>query len=341
VTAAGLVLATVLGTRALAVDGVVPDTDGRPAALSAASDPVVQVVVTAASSIDAQRLADALRVYLDELGIRVGAWSAPEAGDLQKRLDDARRLGEAVRAVAVVRAERGARDQVKIELVDLATDKALVVSVPRPARDEDLYRALALKIQAVLRATLSEARADLDPRSALGRLVAQGDAGGAAAGEAGAPTARAALALDAGYGVVSFPAGGPLFDGLVVRASWRVGPTIELGAGTAALGTASASSGNVVATASIVPLHLSARRPLTVGPAQLLVGPSVDATYIRIAASSATTPVRSARNLLFGVGAEAEGRLVVLGAAWLFARAAAFVHSLQSTRKGFLQRFWR
>jgi hypothetical protein len=42
---------------------------------------------------------------------------------------------------------------------------------------------------------------------------------------------------------------------------------------------------------------------------------------VRVAASSAT-PVRSTRNLLLGLGAEAEARLVVMGSAWLFARAA-------------------
>ena len=96
--------------------------------------------MTTAPSIDAQRLADALRVYLDEFGIRVETRRGGRGGDLRKRLDDARQLGEAVRAVAVVRAEHGARGTVEIELIDLATNKALVVSVPRPARDEDLYR---------------------------------------------------------------------------------------------------------------------------------------------------------------------------------------------------------
>jgi hypothetical protein len=298
VTAAALLLTALLRMQAQAVD---------------------QVVVTAAPSIDAQRLADALRVYLDEFGIRVGAGAAAEAGDLRKRLDDARQLGEAVRAVAVVRAEHGARGAVEIELIDLATNKALVVSVPRPERDEDLYRALALKIQAVLRATLSEARGDLDPGSSLGRLVAQG-----APAPTPAPAAHAAVALDAGYGFVSFPVDGPLFGGLAVRASWRARPTLELGAGTAALGSATASSGTVEATATIVPLHLTARRAFAVGPAQLFGGPCVDATYIKIAAASATTPVRSeVRNVMLGVGAEAEARLVVFGSAWLFARAAA------------------
>ena len=102
---------------------------------------VDQIIVTAAPSIDAQRLADALRVYLDEFGIQVETRPAGEADDLRKRIDDARQLGEALRAVAVVRAEHGPRGLVEIELIDLATSKALVVSVPLPERDEDLYRA--------------------------------------------------------------------------------------------------------------------------------------------------------------------------------------------------------
>ena len=293
-TAAGIVLAALLRMQA-------------PAA--------AEVVVTAAPSIDSQRLADALRVYLDEFGIRVATGAAAETGDLRQRLADARQLGEAVRALAVVRAEHGARGAVEIELYDLATDKALIVSVPRPDRDEDLYRALALKIQAVLRATLSEARGDLDPRSSAGRLVAR---------ESPPPAPPPApLALDAGYGVVSFPNDGPRFGGLAVRASWRARPGLDLGLATAALGSASATTGMVDATATIVPVRVAARRPVGVGRAQLLVGPCLDATYIKVAVSSTTTPVRSMSNLMFGVGVEAEARLVVLGTAWLFARAAA------------------
>jgi len=157
VTAAGIVLIALLRMQLQP-----PAAPPAPAPAPAAD----QVVVTAAPSIDAQRLADALRVYLDEFGIRVGAGAAGEAGDLRKRLDDARQLGEAVRAVAVVRAEHGARGTVEIELIDLATDKALVVSVPRPARDEDLYRALALKIHGVehlrLHLAIAQATAALD-----------------------------------------------------------------------------------------------------------------------------------------------------------------------------------
>jgi hypothetical protein len=282
---------------------------------------VDQIVVTTAPSMDAQRLAAALRVYLDEFGISVETRAAGEANDLRSRIDEARQLGQALRAVAVVRAEHGARGTVEIELVDLATDKTLLVSVPRPERDEDLYRALALKIQAVLRATLSEARADLDPRSSLGRLVAQAERPPPAPPPVvGAPPA---LALDAGYGFVSFPDGGPLFGGLAVRGAWRPRPSVELALGTAALGSASASNGTVAATATIIPVHATVRRAFGVGRGQLLVGPCVDASFIKVSASSATTPVRAARNVMVGLGAEIEGRVAILTSAWLFARAAA------------------
>ena len=143
---------------------------------------VDQLVVTTAPPLDAQRLADALRAYLDEFGIRIGTRAPSEADDLRRRLEEGRALGEAVRAFAVVRVERGSPETVEIELIDLATQKALIATVPRPARDEDLYRALALKIQSILRATLSEARAELDPRSSLGRLALE---------TTGAPPARA------------------------------------------------------------------------------------------------------------------------------------------------------
>ncbi len=285
-----------------------------------------QIVVTAAPSIDAQRLADALRVYLDEFGIRVESRAdGGEADDLRKRIDDAHQLGEALRAVAVVRAEHGARGTIEIELIDLATDKALIVSVPRPERDADLYRTLALKIQAVLRATLSEARGDLDPGSSLGRLVAEPSP--AVTAPPPPPAAHAPqLALDVGYGMVAFPDDGPFFAGLAVRAAWRPRPRLELALGTAALSSDTASNGTVAATATVVPVHASARRAFGAGPTQpfqLLVGPCLDATYIHVSATSVTTPVRSARNVMVGVGAEAEGRVAFLASAWMFARAAA------------------
>jgi hypothetical protein len=67
----------------------------------------------------------------------------------------------------------------------------------------------------------------------------------------------------------------------------------------------------------------AARRPFDVGRAQVLVGPCVDVTYVAISATSATIPVRSTRNVMVALGGDADARIVLLGSAWLFARAAA------------------
>ena len=275
--------------------------------------------------MDAQRLADALRVYLDEFGIRVETRAAADAADLRDAARGrARSSARPCGRVAVVRAEHGARGTIEIELVDLATDKALVVSVPRPARDEDLYRALALKIQAVLRATLSEARArsrSRDRRS--GRLVAR-ERQPAAARRASRRDARARLGLDVGYGFVSFPdrraavrrARGP---GVLAAAA---APGARPGNGGARVGQRVERRGR----------RDGDDRPdprVRQDPVRASAGPRSwwDRASRRPTSgwppSSATTPVRSTRNLMSALGAEAEARLVVLGSAWLFARAAA------------------
>jgi hypothetical protein len=284
-----------------------------------------QVVVTTAAPLDAQRLADAMRVYLDEFGIQVRTQTAGEAGDLRARLDEARALGEAVRAVAVVRVERGAPGAVELELVDLATRKALIVSVPRPARDEDLYRALALKIQAVLRATLSEARADLDPSSSLGRLVADGKPPGPVASSAPAPAAVAprTLGVDVGYALVSFPIDGPLFEGVAVRGAWLPAARYELALGTAALSSVTATTASVDVRATTVPIRASGRLRFDRGRAELFVGPCVEIAWFRVQPSSASIPVRPTSNVMVSAGAEVEGRVGILTSAWLFARATA------------------
>jgi hypothetical protein len=280
---------------------------------------VEQLVVTTAPPLDAQRLADALRAYLDEFGIRVETRAPSEAEDLRKRIEDARALGQAVRAFAVVRVERGSPETVEIELIDLATQKALIATVPRAARDEDLYRALALKIQSVLRATLSEARAELDPTSSLGRLALEG-----AGTPPAPPPAPTRFGLDIGYGIVAFPSDdGARFDGLTARASWRAWRRLELTLGTAVLGSARASNGGVEVEASVVPVHAAARIGRAWGAAELLAGPCVEADFIHVSATSATTPVRSTRDVTLGLGAEAEARVAILTSGWLFARATA------------------
>src|SRR5215467_10032733 len=98
-----------------------------------------RIVVTTAPPLDSQRLADALRVYLGEFGISVEVAPPDETDDLRQRIADARQLGESVRAVAVIRVEPDTPNEVGIELTDLATDKTLIATMPKAARDEDLY----------------------------------------------------------------------------------------------------------------------------------------------------------------------------------------------------------
>ena len=135
-------------------------------------------------------------------------------------------------AVAVIRAERGAPGAIDVEMLDLATDKALLATVPRPARDEDLYRALALKIQAMLRATLSEERARLPP-DALGRLAATTP-------ETAADLDRRPSACRRDTRWCRFPSAATSFDGIAVIATHQPRPWLDWCWG-AALGAAHAS----------------------------------------------------------------------------------------------------
>ena len=288
------------------------------------------VVVTAAPPLDSQRLADALRTYLDEFGIRVQVAPATADGDLRTQLDDARQLGESVRAVAVVRAEREVRGEIEVELYDLATDKALVAAVRRPTRDEDLYRALALKVQAILRATFSEARGDLQPGSPVGRLLAARDAA-PTSGAAGSITAERSdgqlrpathLALATGYAIVSFPVGGLVLQGVEVNGVVLPREWLELTLGTAALGSVHAAGGGVDAVMSVIPISAAALIRLTKQRLELLFGPSAELAFASVSPTStpALPVVPSTHDVIVGLGGEAEGRLRAWETTWIFAR---------------------
>ena len=304
------------------------------------------VVVTAAPPLDSQRLADALRTYLDDFGIRVEVAPATAGGDLRMQLDDARHLGESVRAVAVLRAERETRGEVEIELYDLATDKALVATVRRPVRDEDLYRALALKIQAILRATFSEARAELRPGSPVDRLLAANDgtsppatasrpetahasatasaAADSIAAERSAPEPRPAthLALATGYAIVSFPVGGLVLQGVAVDGVVLPRPWLELTLGSAVLSSVHAAQGGVDAVMSVIPVSAAALLRLTKRRTELLLGPSAELAFASVSPTSAL-PVHDTHEVIIGLGGEAEGRLRAWETTWIFARVSA------------------
>lgn len=286
------------------------------------------VVVTAAPPVNAQRLADALRAYLFEYGTRVVAEDATAGGDLRRQLDEARAAGEAVRAVAVVRAEPGASGSIEIDLVDLATNKALVTSVPRPTRDEDLYRALALKIEALLRSTLSEAPERVASRAGVAGLATPVAAGLAA--RAPEPALPRRWALEAGYAVLAFPLDGTALQGLSLAGLFAPSPRLELALGIAGLESAHFQVGDVVGTATIVPVaagvHLhwsSARFEASAGAVAEVAIASASASSMTASASSMTVEARPRRDAIFALGAEAEGRVRLGPALWLYLRPAA------------------
>jgi hypothetical protein len=277
------------------------------------------LVVTASPPVDAQRLGDALRSYLDGYGIVIESAPAAPAADLREQISATRRAGESWRAIAAVRVGHGDPEAVEIELVDLVTDKSLVVALARPPRDEDLYRALALKIHAVLRATLSDESA---PRARDLPEIARLVAAPAPAVPATTPPPHR-LALEAGYLAFAFPLGGPTMQGLALGGSFRARRWLELAAGTAVLTSVSARAQDVSVDASLWPLFMTALLRAETGRFQALAGPRALLARTRISASSSSTPVQSPADLLVAAGLAIEGRLDLGTATWLYIAAGA------------------
>lgn len=283
-----------------------------------------RIVVTTAPPLDSERLADALRVYLGEFGISVEVAPADQTDDLRQRIADARHLGESVRAVAVIRAEPGTPDEIGIELTDLATDKTLIASMPKAARDEDLYRTLALKIQAILRATLSEARASLNPHSAVGRLVSESPS--TIAAPAAAPTpAPGPLSLQAGYQARSLAEAGVVLQGAALTATYTLRQRLDLALGTEFLASSHLSSSDVVVVASLLPVLFSVHVRWTKQRAEFAVGPVAEVGVTSVTSFSSTVPVQSGttHDILLALGGEAELGVRIMGPAWGYLRAGA------------------
>src|SRR5688572_28170928 len=114
------------------------------------------LVVTAAPPLDVERLADLVRTYLEGYEVDVRTAPAVQAGEMREQLAATEAAAAGARAVAAVRVAGAAGTTVEIQLVDRVTHKALVTQVQRLGRDEDFYRTLALKVQALLRSALSE-----------------------------------------------------------------------------------------------------------------------------------------------------------------------------------------
>jgi hypothetical protein len=273
------------------------------------------LVVTATAPLDAERLADALRAYLDEFQVDVRTAPAAPGGDLRGELAATAGIGAAVRAWAVVRVADGTPGSAELELVDRVTGKSLVTSVPRPRRDEDLYRAVALKVQALLRATLAEPSPRVSTSPALSRL--------AAPPPTSPPAAERRLALETSFALVAFTGGRLVQQGLAVALARRFGQHVEVALGTEALSGIDAQAGAVTASVSRVPVSLAARVRAEAGRWEGAVGLVGEAAFVSIDTASPTLAVRSGWSVAPGLGGQVGGRLHLGDRAWLGARVSA------------------
>lgn len=279
-----------------------------------------RLVLSVAPPLDERRLADALAVYLEGFDVQIERSVAAGTGDgnLRALLDELERTGQGARALATVRVTPGAAGQAEIVLVDLLTGKALVTSVPRPRRDEDLIRTVALKVQALLRSTLSEAPERLEDRPSLLRLTG---AGSSAGGGSDVMT-PARLFMETAYAATV--AGTGLWQhGVAATAGWRPSERWELRLGVAALTALSAEANGVAVTLSRIPLRLAAQVRWPGRRFEMLAGPEVMGALSGVTASSTELPVRSGRSIAAAVGAGVQGRARLGRAAWFYLRGAA------------------
>jgi hypothetical protein len=273
------------------------------------------LVVTATPPLDAERLADALRAYLDEFRVDVQTAPAAPGGDLRDELAATAGIGAAVRAWAVVRIADGAPGSAELELVDRVTGKSLVTNVPRPRRDEDLYRAVALKTQALLRATLAEPSPRVTGSPVLTRLAAP---------SAPAPAeVDRRFFLETSFALVAFPGARVLQQGLAVSLAGRLGATVEVALGTQALSRIDAQAGAVDASVSRVPLWLAARMTARRGRWEGAAGVIAEAALVSIETSSPTLATRSGWSVAPALGGQLGGGLRLGGRTWIGARASA------------------
>ncbi len=273
------------------------------------------LIVTAAPPLDGQRLADMLGTYLDSFSIDVRAIAAGPSLDLRDQLERTRNEANAARAIAGVRVTDSNAKEIEIQVVDRITGKALVTAVARPARDEDLYRTLALKVQSLLRSTLLEEPAKLEPLPALARL--------ALANPPAAPARPRQLFLEAGYALVTFPIGNIVQHGVGLLVRFDFNRHFEVGLGIDALAPVTAQGGDVTAVLFTVPIRLSASAHLRRGRFDGALGMVGEVLIVSVNAASTTSEVASYLSATPALGAQVQGRPRLTDVLGLYLRASA------------------
>ncbi len=274
------------------------------------------LLVTATPRLDAERLADALRTYLDEFHIEVRTAPGAPQGELRDELARTAELGAHARAWAIVRLDEATPGSAEIALVDRLTSKAIVTSVQRPPRDEDLYRVVALKVQSLLHATLAEPSEPGARPPALAELAL-------APPPAASAETQPRLMLDTAFAWVGFPSNGLTQQGLAVSLRARLGERLEVGIGTQALSALRAQRGDVNAVVNRIPVRAVLRFVLRGARWQAAAGPAVELGVVSLETTSQTLAVRSERSVVPALGVEAGAHLRISERVWLLLRAAA------------------
>jgi hypothetical protein len=271
------------------------------------------VLVSAAAPLDGQRLADALAAYLDERGVKVELTRPVEEPALELRIAALRQAAGDAGALAAVHVQRSAAS-VQIDLVDVVTDKSLLSIVSTPQRDADLYRTVALKIQALLRATASEPEAGVEASPPMARLAAEAPPRG--------ETAPPRLALGAGYVLWAFAPAGLYAQGLAVDASAHLGPRLTVALGAAAVTAVRGRTDAGAVTASVFPLDLAVMARIVDRRLQLSAGLAGQVALVDATASGTGTAVRRVREPFGAAGARVQARLPVGATTWLWLSGA-------------------
>ena len=232
------------------------------------------VVVTAAPPLDSQRLADALRTYLDEFGIRV----AGRARHRRRRSAHAARRRAPPRRIGAGRRRRARRAR------DARGDRGRALR-SRHRQGAGGGRAATGARRGSLPGAGAEGPGDParhafgGPRRSPARIAGRQAAGGerqprttsSASPDRSAaerrrwrsPRPATHLALATGYAIVSFPVGGLVLQGVEVNGVVLPRPWLELTLGSAALGSVHAAGGGVDAVMSVIPVSAAALVRLT------------------------------------------------------------------------------
>jgi hypothetical protein len=242
------------------------------------------LVATAVEPLRVDKLADALRTYLDFQRVEVRTAPAVVSGDLRADLGALAQAGAGEQATTVLRITSAFDHAVEIALTDLPSQRTIITTIPRSERDEDLYRTLALKVQGLLRVTEEQP-------TAMATVAA-------------APPASSepsVVDVQGGLTAVSFPLGDVTQAGFLLRPRWAMTPGLRLSLGARVMPAAERRAGGTDVRMRAVPLVAGIERCWRTSRLELAVG-FVVLAEIRYAEATAGPATRSDWAFVPGAG---------------------------------------